>query len=120
LGREVIGRTPWGVERLLRRHDGETGIVAYSWCSRVRSHESITVKVDRDGVATLRGWRRGPVWIPLAAGAHYVEFVGRTKVFGSEQLVLPDGAVTFVAFKPPTRTIFFTRQSSRWCVHHLR
>ena len=122
----VCQRDPWGLRRTVRRHTGETGVVAYGWYNRLRGWTSygdwdaVLVRVDGRERAVLHQLKRGPVWIPLEPGRHVVEFLGGREPLRVEQVDLHDCEAVVISFKPQERIPFRRRPTrEQWCLRRL-
>lgn len=118
--RDVCAREPWGLNRLLRRHQGATGLVVYGWFGRLRgwtprdSWQGVVVRVDGEQRVVLTQLKRGPFWIDVRAGTHRLEFVTSGQTLRSEELIVDEGQALLAAFRPPNR-----RRSEEWCFRPL-
>lgn len=118
---DVCERTPWGLSKVLRRHAGGTGIVAYGWFGRAligwtprSGWAAVVVKVDGNQVAVVDDVKRGPFWIDVRPGSHRLEFVTSGRSLRSEELIVEEGQAMLAAFRPPNR-----RRSEEWCFRPL-
>ena len=122
----VCERKPWGLDKVLRRHAGQTGIVAYGWFGRALigwtpkgGWAAVVVKVDGDHVAVLDDVKRGPFWIDVRPGTHRLEFLTSGRTLRSEELSLDEGQVMLAAFRPPNRRPIASLRSEEWCFRRL-
>lgn len=124
--RDIWDRDPPGVRSLVRRHTGETGLVVYAalrrpvpaWLGGAPSHgRDIEVQVDGESIVSLRRGARGPYWIALAPGQHYVEFRSPHAVHGSEQFVVVEDGIVLAMFEPPRSLPY--RRPSGWYVRSI-
>lgn len=117
----VCERKPYGLGRVLRRHAGETGVVAYGWFGRLMigwtprgGWPAVVVKVDGNQVVVLDAVKRGPFWIDVRPGKHRLEFVSSGRSLRFEELFVEERQVMLAAFRPPNR-----RRSEEWCFRPL-
>jgi len=125
LTRDVCGRNPWGLRRMLSRHGGETGVVVYGWFNRVRGWvprgdwEAVVVNVDGRQRAVLDQLHRGPAWISVEPGDRAVEFFGGRRRLQVVRLVIANGVVVLIMFRPPNRWPVRSLSAERWCVRRV-
>lgn len=68
-----VCRDPWGLKRIVRRHQDQAGLVLYGRFNRLRGWlphgdwDAVLVRVDGRDREVLDQVKRGPVWVPLDA-----------------------------------------------------
>jgi hypothetical protein len=123
---DVCRRKPRGLQRLLQRHSGETGLVVHGFFKRLIywppaiGWEVVTVGTDGADRVTLDEVRPGPAWISLTPGEHLIEFSGLEGPLWSDRVTVAEGQALFVAFKPPTWMPFTALRNPQWCLRPLR
>jgi hypothetical protein len=122
----VCERKPYGLDRVLRRHAGETGVVVYGWFGRALrgwtpkgSWAAVVVKVDGKQQSVLTQLKRGPFWIDVRPGTHRLEFFTSGRTLRSEELTLEEGQVMLAAFRPPNHRPIASLRSEEWCFRRL-
>jgi hypothetical protein len=123
---DLCRRKPRGLQRLLQRHSGETGLVVHGFFKRLIYWPPATgwevVAVGTNGVdrVALDEVRRGPVWISLTPGEHLIELSGLEGLLRRDRVTLAEGQALLVAFKPPTWMPFTAVRDAQWCFRRLR
>lgn len=119
--RDLCRRTPRGLRRLVEGHRGEAGIIVYGWFKRliywpeVRGWPVVTISVDGERLAMLDEVRRKPVWIPLMAGEHVVDFDGLNGRLHKQRIQLVPGEIRLIVFRPPLWLPLRRSTPARWC-----
>lgn len=120
-----VCRDPWGLKRIVRRHQDQTGLVLYGRFNRLRGWlphgdwDAVLVRVDGRDREVLDQVKRGPVWVPLDAGDHVVEFLGGRDPLHVERLQLREKEGLLIAFKPQEWIPLLGPTRDKWCVRPL-
>jgi hypothetical protein len=124
--RDISWRKPRGPDRSTRRRRGETGLVVHGWYQPVRgwnaavNWNAITVRVDGRPRVVVHQFKNGPLWIALASGVHFVEFLGGRKQLHTEWLKVARGESYMITFKPRERRPFRARTTAdQWSLREL-
>lgn len=122
----VCAKRPWGLERLLRKHQGETGVIIHGWFPRLSIHgppEWMHVPVHVDGsepeVVSQVGHRVR--WLPARPGRVRIH-VGAAwdgEALSPEMhtctVDLRPGEVALFVFSTPRWSLFGRFRTPVWC-----